>query len=80
MTVLQPEDDAATVHRGSLYRMPTKAEWNELLERCTWTIMEKMPPLSPESLINYWKVTGPNGNYIILPFAGHYDFSGYKIN
>ena len=36
-TVLDPEDDVAHVKLGGNWRMPTEAEWNELLNRCTWT-------------------------------------------
>ena len=36
-TVLEPEDDAAHVKWGGSWRMPTKAEWEELRENCTWT-------------------------------------------
>ncbi|MBQ9463468.1 MAG: leucine-rich repeat protein [Bacteroidales bacterium] len=36
-TVLDPEDDAATVNMGGSWRMPTDAEWTELRDNCTWT-------------------------------------------
>ena len=36
-TVLDPEDDAAHVNWGGSWRMPTKAEWQELIDNCTWT-------------------------------------------
>jgi len=36
-TVLDPEDDAATVNWGAKWRMPTKAEQDELRSECTWT-------------------------------------------
>ena len=36
-TALEPEDDAAHVKWGGSWRMPTKAEWEELRENCTWT-------------------------------------------
>lgn len=35
-TNLAPEDDAATVNWGGSWRMPTKAEMQELVEKCTW--------------------------------------------
>lgn len=35
-TVLDPEDDAATVNWGGAWRMPTKAEQDELRNNCTW--------------------------------------------
>ncbi|MCQ2310612.1 MAG: DUF1566 domain-containing protein [Paludibacteraceae bacterium] len=36
-TTLDPEDDAAHVNWGGAWRMPTRAEQNELLNNCTWT-------------------------------------------
>lgn len=36
-TVLDPEDDAATVILGGNWRMPTKTEMEELRDNCTWT-------------------------------------------
>ena len=36
-TVLDPDDDAATVALGDSWRMPTKAEQDELVNNCTWT-------------------------------------------
>ena len=35
-TVLDPEDDAATVALGGSWRMATYAEWHELRTDCTW--------------------------------------------
>ena len=37
-TVLQPEDDAATVNMGSDWRMPTNAEMEELLQYCDYEV------------------------------------------
>lgn len=37
LTVLAPEDDVAHVKWGGSWRMPTKAEKDELLRNCTWT-------------------------------------------
>lgn len=39
LTVLQPDDDAATVNWGGGWRMPTKEEWEELYQNTTstWT-------------------------------------------
>ncbi|MBQ8721770.1 MAG: hypothetical protein IJY67_06465 [Paludibacteraceae bacterium] len=62
-TVLDPEDDAATANWGGAWRMPTKAEQDELQENCTWT-------WTTQNGVNGYKVTGPNGNSIFLPAAG----------
>ena len=62
--VLDSEDDAARVHLGEKWRIPTKAEFDELLACCTWEFTQ----------LNEVKgnlVTGPNGNSIFLPFSGY---------
>ena len=56
--------DAARANWGSTWRMPTKAEMEELIDNCTWTWIT-------QSGVEGWKVTGPNGNSIFLPAAGH---------
>ena len=65
-TVLDPEDDAASVNLGDKWRMPTDAEWTELMDQCSWT-------WTTISGVNGRKVTGPNGNSIFLPAAGYWD-------
>ena len=69
---LQPEDDAATVILGPWCHTPTKAEWEELIEKCTWEATKVTMPGTTEPVVAYWKVTGPNGNHIILPSTGYY--------
>ena len=63
-TVLDPEDDAATINWGGRWRMPTKAEQDELRTKCTWD-------WTTQNGVNGYKVTGPNGNSIFLPAAGY---------
>ena len=62
-TVLDPEDDVAHVKWGDNWRMPTKAEQDELRYNCDWewTILNG---------VTGYKVIGPNGNSIFLPAAG----------
>ena len=69
---LQPEDDAAFVNLGPWCHIPTKAEWEELIEKCTWEATKVTLPTATEPVVSYWKVTGPNGNHIILPSTGYY--------
>ena len=71
-TVLDPEDDAATANWGGAWRMPTDAEFSELINNCTWT-------WTTQNSVNGHKVTGPNGNSIFLPVAGlmHVDTLDY---
>lgn len=66
-TVLDPEDDAAHVNWGGSWRMPTKAEWQELIDNCTWT-------WTTQNGIKGYKVTSNKAGYtdkfIFLPAAG----------
>ena len=55
--------DAATANWGGSWRMPTKAEMQELKDRCTWT-------WTTQNGVNGYNVEGPNGNSIFLPTAG----------
>ena len=63
-TVLDPEDDVAHVKWGGSWRMPTKAEQDELRTNCTWT-------WTTQNGVKGYKVTGTNGNSIFLPAAGN---------
>ena len=63
-TILEPEDDAAQVHWGGKWRMPSKEEVDELTQQCTWI-------WTTHNNVNGYKVTGPNGNSIFLPAAGY---------
>jgi hypothetical protein len=70
------EYDAAHVHWGDSWRLPTREEQQELVNQAVWT---------KTSLNNVegYRVTGPNGNSIFLPAGGgrigttiHYRVSG----
>ena len=50
--------------------MPTKEEFEELIERCTWN-------WTTYKGVKGCKVTGPNGNSIFLPAAGWFGASLY---
>ncbi|MBR5574677.1 MAG: hypothetical protein IKW35_09345 [Paludibacteraceae bacterium] len=63
-TVLEASDDAATANWGGAWRMPTKAEQDELCTECTWK------RTTQNGVIGY-KVTGANGNSIFLPVTGY---------
>ena len=56
--------DAATANWGGDWRMPTKAEMQELINNCTWT-------WTTQNGVNGYNVEGPNGNSIFLPAAGY---------
>ena len=64
LTTLQSSDDVATVVLGNGARIPTKAEWQELLDNTTaeWTTVNN---------VNGRKFTAANGSSLFLPAAGH---------
>lgn len=63
-TQLDIEDDVAHVKWGGSWRMPTKAEMDELRTKCTWT-------WTTQDGVKGYVVTGPNGKSIFLPAAGY---------
>lgn len=72
LTVLEPSDDAATVNIGGGARTPTYYEWSELRDNCTieWVTQNGK---------NGLRCTGPNGNSIFLPEAGHFSGNGVGV-
>ncbi|WP_337634967.1 hypothetical protein [Prevotella sp.] len=81
--VLELEDDAANAYLGVGYRIPTKEDWEELLEDCKWeavttTLSEIVDP-SQKKVIARWKVTGPNGNSIVLPTTSGFRADGFFV-
>lgn len=61
---LSATDDVAHVKWGGNWRMPTRAEIDELHTKCKWTWTTK-------NGVRGHKVVGPNGNSIFLPAAGY---------
>ncbi len=73
LTILLPEDDAATANWGADWRMPTGEEWQELIDNttCTWTTRNG---------VNGRLYTASNGNSLFLPAAGYrLDGSLYRV-
>lgn len=56
--------DAARANWGGSWRMPTRSEFEELIDNCTWTFTS----IGGNS---GYIVEGPNGNTIFLPAAGY---------
>ena len=56
--------DAAAANWGGSWRMPTSGEIAELVADCDWEA-------TTQNGVKGFKVTGPNGNSIFLPFAGY---------
>lgn len=61
--LLDYSDDAARVIWGAKWCIPSLGEMNELCTQCEWAWIQ---------MDGKWvyKITGPNGNYIILPAGG----------
>lgn len=60
--------DAATANWGSKWRMPTRKEFDELINECTWNY-------TTHNGKHCYKVTGPNGNSIFLPSMEYWSSS-----
>ena len=68
--------DAARANWGGSWRMPTKYEYQELIDKCKW----KWVTING---VNGYKVTGKNGNSIFLPASGYrygssFDYAGSR--
>ena len=84
LTVLKSADDAATVHMGTQYRMPTIDEIRELISHTTQTFIDVDGGeyIKGTDIVNIEqgklkgvKFTGSNGNSIFIPAAGSCDES-----
>ena len=58
---LELEDDAANVNWGGRWRMPTREEFQELVDKCIWTW---------DDVKKGYLIIGSNGNSIFLPAGG----------
>ncbi len=63
-TELDPEDDAATANWGSEWRMPTRAQQEELRVECTWQWTTR------NGVNGYLVTSNHNGASLFLPAAG----------
>ena len=73
MTWLKPADDAATCNWGSVWQMPSKEQFEELINP-EYTLFV----FAEQNGVAGLKVTSKiNGNSIFLPAAGQYAFNGY---
>ena len=68
-TVLDPEDDVAQVKWGGSWRMPTKEEYDELIDNCIWTF-------TTMNEVTGYLVTSKKPGYtersIFMPASGYY--------
>lgn len=71
-SIIGTEYDAAHVKWGNGWRMPTKTEMIELFEKCKMTFVG----IGGGQVA--MKLTGPNGNSILLPLGGYINpYNGY---
>ncbi len=68
-SLLEYTDDAARVNWGGKWRMPTRAEQDELRDHCTWE------RTTLNGIEGYKVISKKNGNSIFLPAAGCRDNS-----
>ena len=68
-TVLDLEDDAAQVNWGGSWRMPTDAEFSELIDNCTWIWTEQN---GVKGYLVTSNMSGYTGESIFLPAASHF--------
>ena len=80
-TVLENADDAAYVNWGDSCRMPTKAEFEEILDstNCTWTWSCQINS-SGNSVNGYKVVSKKNGNSIFFPALGYRSGDDFKYH
>ena len=64
LVVLEKKDDAASVNWGGNWRMPTKEEFQELIDNCSWSVK------SIGGKRGYLVTSKRNGNSIFFPSAG----------
>ena len=62
--------DAARANWGGTWRLPTEAEMQDLVDKCTWTWTRQGGHIG-------YRVTGPNGSSIFLPGESSPSYSGY---
>jgi hypothetical protein len=65
-TVLEQDDDAASVNWGPEWCTPTLEQMDELIHKCTWTRTTRNGVVGQ-------LITGPSGNKIFLPHSGYRD-------
>lgn len=61
------EYDAAHVNLGGHWSIPTRQQFQELLDKCTWEYTQV-------NNVNGYRVTGKNGNSIFIPLSGRYTY------
>lgn len=70
---LCPTYDTATQIWGNGWRMPTKDEWQELIDKCAWKKVTKGGR-------TVYLITGPNSNFIYLPMVDYWSSTARTSN
>ena len=70
---LEPIDDAAAANWGYDWSTPTEADYQELINNCTWLWKNNY---NSTNVNGYLVTSNNNGNQIFLPAAGGYDGNG----
>lgn len=73
-TTLEASDDVATVKWGKECRMPSRAEFQELYNKCDWTWKSNYNGASG------YLVKGPNKQTIFLPASGYRNNGGLALH
>lgn len=69
---LELDDDVAHVKWGGDWHMPTTEQFQELMDNCSYERIEMSDGRDG------YQFVGPNGNSIILPYAGYWNGTTYK--
>lgn len=71
LSTLEPVDDAATVNLGQGWSIPTREQWQELMDSCTW-VGDSLNGMQGVRVTS--DVKGFEGQSIFLPFARSDEF------
>lgn len=72
ITYLDWEDDVVHKTLEGAWRMPTRSEWQELIDNCDWTEMTR------NGVRGFRIKSRLTGNVIFLPSGGYYDGEGLR--
>lgn len=76
LQVLDTEDDAASAILGEGWRCPTREEWQELLDNCSWSWVTLLNSVSGSDSMPGALAKAKNGNWIFLPSSGLLSYGG----
>lgn len=75
--VLDMEDDSANIKLGGKWRIPTDAEWSELITGCVWQ-KTTMANIYGKTISGYKVTSKTTGNSIFFPLSG--GIKGYTLS